>query len=83
MSKSLFGELKVILRHSTTYAVSNFLSRIVSFVMIPVYTRFLSPYDYGVLELITVTINVLSIVLTGGTDRGCQQVLLRLQRAAG
>jgi O-antigen/teichoic acid export membrane protein len=34
--------------------------------MIPVYTRFLSPYDYGILELITITLNILSIVLAGG-----------------
>ena len=66
MVKNHFSELKVVLRHSTTYAVSNFLSRIVSFVMIPVYTRFLSPDDYGILELITITLTVLSIVLAGG-----------------
>lgn len=34
--------------------------------MIPIYTRFLSPYDYGILELIAITLNILSIVLAGG-----------------
>lgn len=38
----------------------------VSFVMIPIYTRFLTPSDYGILELITITLNILSIVLAAG-----------------
>jgi len=66
MSKSFFGELKLILRHSTTYSIANFLNRMVSFVMIPIYTRYLSPADYGILELITITLNILSIVLAAG-----------------
>ena len=65
-ARTFTAELKVILRHSLTYSVSNMLSRMVSFVMIPVYTRFLSPADYGILELITITLNLMSVVLAAG-----------------
>lgn len=34
--------------------------------MIPIYTRFLSPADYGILELITITLSILGIVLAAG-----------------
>jgi O-antigen/teichoic acid export membrane protein len=36
----------------------------IGFVMIPVYTRFLSPADYGVLELLTLVTIVLAMVLS-------------------
>lgn len=63
---SLFSELKIVLRHSATYSIANILNGMVSFVMIPIYTRFLSPADYGILELITITLSILSIVLASG-----------------
>lgn len=66
MKKSLISELKVILKHSTTYSIANLLSRMVSFIMIPIYTRFLTPADYGILELITISLSMLSIVISSG-----------------
>ena len=38
------------------------ISRAVAFVMLPVYTRYLTPSDYGTLQLIGVTFEVISIV---------------------
>jgi O-antigen/teichoic acid export membrane protein len=38
------------------------ISRAVAFVMLPVYTRYLTPGDYGTLQLIGVTFEVISIV---------------------
>ena len=66
MSKSFLGEMKLILRHSLTYSVANMLNRMVAFVMIPIYTRFLSPADYGILELISISLGLLSIVVASG-----------------
>ena len=48
-------------RHSLIYGVGVILTKAVSFVMLPIYTRFLSPTDYGVLQLITMTLEVVSI----------------------
>jgi len=41
------------LGHTTTYAVGNIIRRLVGFAMLPIYTRFLSPAEYGVIGLLT------------------------------
>ncbi len=43
------------------YALGVLLNRSVSFIMLPVYTRFLSPEDYGVLELLVLTVDIVAI----------------------
>lgn len=39
--------------HAATYAVANVARRVVGFAMLPIYTRFLTPADYGVVGLLT------------------------------
>lgn len=39
--------------HAATYAVGNIARRIVGFAMLPIYTRYLTPADYGVIGLLT------------------------------
>ncbi len=41
------------LGHAATYAVGTIARRVVGFVMLPIYTRFLSPADYGAIGLLT------------------------------
>lgn len=38
--------------HAATYAIGNFARRVVGFAMLPIYTRFLTPADYGVVGLL-------------------------------
>jgi O-antigen/teichoic acid export membrane protein len=49
-------------RHAVVYAIGNVLSKAVSFVMLPVYTRYLTPADYGVMALIEMTLDIISIL---------------------
>jgi O-antigen/teichoic acid export membrane protein len=49
-------------RHSLIYGVGILLSRAIAFVMLPVYTRVLTPADYGALQLIETTLEVISII---------------------
>ncbi|MDB5047952.1 MAG: conserved rane protein of unknown function [Fibrobacteres bacterium] len=49
------GNFIQMLKHSSIYGVFNILSRVIGFLMIPVYTRFLSPSDYGTIELLDLT----------------------------
>ena len=49
-------------RHGFVYGVGVLLSRVVAFAMLPVYTRYLTPSDYGTLQLIGVTFEVVSII---------------------
>lgn len=60
----MIEDLKNILKHTSIYSLGNILQKIIGFAMIPVYTRFLSPADYGILELLTLVTMVLSMVLS-------------------
>ena len=44
------------LGHTATYAVANLARRLVGFVMLPIYTRYLTPADYGVIGLMMFTL---------------------------
>lgn len=57
------SELKKILRHALVYGAGNILGKIVGFVMIPVYTRYLTPSDYGVIELLDLTVFILGTLI--------------------
>lgn len=57
----MIKDIKNLLKHTTIYALGNILSKIVGFIMIPVYTRHLSTADYGVLELLTLISVILSM----------------------
>ena len=41
--------------------------------MLPVYTRFLSPSDYGVIQLLDLTVDVAAIFFTAGATSGVQR----------
>ena len=46
------------LGHTATYAVANLARRLVGFLMLPIYTRFLTPADYGVIGLMVFTLSL-------------------------
>ena len=56
-------ELRQTARHSAIYAVGTVFRRVSGLVMLPIYTRYLTPADYGVVELLTTTINLLGILV--------------------
>jgi O-antigen/teichoic acid export membrane protein len=49
-------------RHTLVYAAGILLSKAIAFVMLPIYTRYLTPSDYGVMELIEMTLDVIAIL---------------------
>lgn len=55
--KSLFSD-------TAAFAVSNFASKILTFLLIPLYTSVLSTNDYGIADLITNTINIIYPIIT-------------------
>jgi O-antigen/teichoic acid export membrane protein len=59
-----------IARHSMIYAVGTLLSKAVAFVMLPVYTRYLTPGDYGVMELIGMTLDIIAMIAGAGMAAG-------------
>jgi O-antigen/teichoic acid export membrane protein len=57
------GQLKKTIKHSAIYAVGTILRRITGFVMLPIYTAYLTPADYGVVQLLSVAIELMGILV--------------------
>jgi len=55
------GGLGGIARHAVVYGAGIIAGKGMAFLMLPIYTRFLSPADYGVMALISMTLDVISI----------------------
>lgn len=50
-------------RHRTAaYGVGIVATKVLSFLLLPLYTRFLSPADYGVIQLVQIEFEVISVV---------------------
>ena len=66
-------------RHSAIYAIGNVLNRVGAFLLLPVYTNFLSTAEYGALELFYAVAIVISGVLSAGLSHATLR-LFRLRR---
>ncbi|MGB9589829.1 MAG: GNAT family N-acetyltransferase [Candidatus Hydrothermia bacterium] len=62
--------IRRLLVDTLIYGLGTMLSPLVGFVLLPLYTRFLTPADYGVLSILSVTTGVLTIVLSLGIPSG-------------
>ena len=54
--------IKHLTKHSIVYGLGGTLNKLIGFFLLPVYTRLLTPADYGILSLLTVTSSLASIV---------------------
>lgn len=59
-------ELKRLSRHGATYGVAEAISRLAGFLLIPVYTSYLETEDYGRLQIISITIELIGIIVSFG-----------------
>ncbi len=57
------GEIKKTAKHTAIYAIGSILRHITGFVMLPIYTRYLIPADYGAVELLTMAIEITGILI--------------------
>ncbi len=62
----LGAQLKRLGKHSVIYGLGGLVQRILAVLLLPVYTRYLSPADYGVVETLIALTTVLVIVLRLG-----------------
>jgi O-antigen/teichoic acid export membrane protein len=66
-----------ILRASTVYGIANLGIRALNFLLLPVYTRYLSPSDYGIIALAE-TLAAFSVQVVGmGFDASIQRLYFR------
>ena len=65
-STAIRKEVTSVAKHSVIYVVGQALSRAVGFFMIPVYTRYISPTNYGAMELIQIFTATAAFVVSMG-----------------
>src|SRR5690606_37689933 len=52
----------------SVYTLSNLLNSAVGFLLLPLFTHYLNPEDYGILSLLNTTIAIFSIIIMVGAD---------------
>ena len=62
--------LRPIGRDALIYGVGTIMRRAASLVMLPVYTRLLTPRDYGLLQMLDMTVDVATILMSAGMTAG-------------
>jgi O-antigen/teichoic acid export membrane protein len=69
----MFSRILELLRHSAIYGLGSIVARIIGVLLLPLYTRYLSPSDYGLIE----TLVALSAVLTAVVAQGMKSAFFR------
>ena len=62
----LGAQLRRLGRHSAIYGVGGLVSRVIAVLLLPVYTRYLTPTDYGQIETLLALTTVMGLVLRAG-----------------
>src|SRR5689334_13203728 len=58
--------MRVAVRHSFVYGMGTVLAKALGFIMLPLYTHYLSPRDYGILEILDLTMTLIGMFLNMG-----------------
>jgi O-antigen/teichoic acid export membrane protein len=64
----LFKKLISFLSDSLTFGLGGILAQLIGFVLLPVYTRYLNPTDYGIIAMLSIIIAVFITVSGLGTN---------------
>jgi O-antigen/teichoic acid export membrane protein len=62
----VFNQILRLSKHSIIYGLGVAAGQFVGFLLIPLYTRYLTPDDYGVLQVFQVTIAIVFVILVMG-----------------
>jgi O-antigen/teichoic acid export membrane protein/glycosyltransferase involved in cell wall biosynthesis len=65
-SAGLGQQLRRLGRHSAIYGIGGLVSRVIAVLLLPVYTRYLTPDDYGKIETLLALTTVMGLVLRAG-----------------
>ena len=64
--ENILSELGTAFRHTVIYGLGNVLAKALGFLMLPLYTRYLTPMDYGTLEILDLSMSLFGMFLTMG-----------------
>jgi O-antigen/teichoic acid export membrane protein len=70
-------------RHSLIYGLGGLVSRIVAVLLLPVYTHYLTPADYGKIETLVALTTLLGIILRAGISSAFFRFYFDAEDAAG
>ena len=59
----MLEEIKKLLKHGSVYSFGNILNKAVGFLLIPFYTHYLTTADYGILELLDLSVTLIGLLL--------------------
>jgi len=76
---SVLDELRTALRHMAVYGAGNVMVKVLGFLMLPFYTHYLSQKDYGILEILDLSMSLFALLLS----MGLTPAFLRVYAAAG
>src|SRR5881397_1125146 len=69
----MIERLKELFRHSAIYGLGSIVARVLGVLLLPLYTRYLSPTDYGLIE----TLVALAAVLTALVAQAMKSAFFR------
>ena len=64
--QSVAGEIATAVKHSFIYGIGGFLVKGISFFLLPLYTHYLNPKDYGIFEVLDLSTSLLGMFLNFG-----------------
>jgi len=64
----MFDSIKRLTSHSAVYGISTILGRAISFLLLPLYTHYLSKEAYGIVSLVLAYLGIMTIISTYGLD---------------
>lgn len=59
-------ELKYLFKHSSVYGIGTVIAQAAGFLLLPFYTNYLTPKDYGIAALVETTINLIGVLASMG-----------------
>jgi O-antigen/teichoic acid export membrane protein len=77
--ENIVREIQTALRHTAVYGIGSIVIKALGFFMLPFYTHYLTPGDYGLLEILDLSMSLFGMVL----HMGIAPALLRAYTAAG
>jgi O-antigen/teichoic acid export membrane protein len=69
------------IKHGGIYGFGQILGRLASLLLLPLYTRYLSPADYGIIAILDVTTGVLGVLLGAGMAHAVSRYHFEAQSA--
>lgn len=60
---SIGKETKLLAKHSLIYGIGASLNKVAAFLLLPVYTQYLTTHDYGVKELVALTTDIITTII--------------------